>query len=272
MVRNPVKFLHVVNFSLLVVFAYGIDDLWRRYLQPPAASNAPARGNRGLVGSSPFVRQALGTGVRSRFRGQSARVVGYASASHSLEGYLRAVQFDEANAIAISAFSICQAGLFLPSLGGYGGLMLYVLRGAFAGWAQVGCRIARRALGCGPRTCRPPVDHLLGLQAEVHLQSDHRQTAREALQHRVEMLPFSPPSKYALLGQLYQGEWLKHQFPYYNIQSLDVVQMPRTLADVAAYGNALSTTNPPDFLRFNIRAWQLTNARICWARRASTPC
>ena len=47
-------------------------------------------------------------------------------------------------------------------------------------------------------------------------------------EHRVVMFPFRTPPESSLLGQLYQNQWLMHQFPYYNIQSLETVQMPRT--------------------------------------------
>ncbi len=263
MVRNPVKFLHVVNFSLLVVFAYGIDDLWRRYLQPPAASNAPARGKpRAWWGRAPSFDKRWVLGCAVAFGASLLGWLAYASAGQSLERYLRAVQFDEANARAISAFSICQAGWFVLLLGLAAGLMLYVLRGAFAGVrAKWGVALLGVLLVADLGRADQPWIIYWDYKQKYTSNPIIDRLRERPYEHRVEMLPFSPPSKYALLGQLYQGEWLKHQFPYYNIQSLDVVQMPRTLADVAAYGNALSTTNPPDFLRFNIRAWQLTNAR-----------
>ncbi len=48
-IRNPVKFLFtVVNFALVILFAYGVDGLWRGYLQrakpgQPRAAVAHAR-------------------------------------------------------------------------------------------------------------------------------------------------------------------------------------------------------------------------------------
>ncbi len=38
-VRNPTKFIQVLTFSLLIVFAYGVDGLWRQAM----AAGAPAR-------------------------------------------------------------------------------------------------------------------------------------------------------------------------------------------------------------------------------------
>src|SRR5262245_23208139 len=58
---------------------------------------------------------------------------------------------------------------------------------------------------------------------------------------------------WSLLQQVYQVEWLQHQFPYYNIQSLDQPQEPRPPADKIAYRNAL--TGKP------ARLYELTNTR-----------
>lgn len=55
------------------------------------------------------------------------------------------------------------------------------------------------------------------------------------------------------ISSVYGGEWLQHQFPYYDIQSLEVSQLPRPPADYVAYKTALRT-NP-------IREWELTNTR-----------
>ncbi len=33
-IRNPVKFIGVVSFAIIILFAYGVDALWRNYLQP----------------------------------------------------------------------------------------------------------------------------------------------------------------------------------------------------------------------------------------------
>jgi len=33
-IRNPVKFINFVSLALIVLFAYGVDGVWRRYLQP----------------------------------------------------------------------------------------------------------------------------------------------------------------------------------------------------------------------------------------------
>ena len=40
-IRNPIKFLHVMSLSLVVLFAYGLDGLWRKYMTPAKGVPAP---------------------------------------------------------------------------------------------------------------------------------------------------------------------------------------------------------------------------------------
>jgi len=74
-----------------------------------------------------------------------------------------------------------------------------------------------------------------------------------------------------LFGQLYGIEWTQHHFLYYDIQSLDIVQMPRMPADLAAYNGTFQlgfkqddsgnlVVAPETFPRV-ARLWQLTNTR-----------
>ena len=63
------------------------------------------------------------------------------------------------------------------------------------------------------------------------------------------------------LQQLYSIEWAQHLFLFYDIQSLDVIQMPRVPADLAAYDNAVMFTGKADELYRVTRNWQLTNTR-----------
>jgi hypothetical protein len=64
-----------------------------------------------------------------------------------------------------------------------------------------------------------------------------------------------------MLEQIYRGEWMQHQFQYFNIQSLDIIQMPRPPRDVTAFETALQIQKLPDDLYKISRRWQLTNTR-----------
>ena len=43
-IRNPTKFLYLFSFGFAVLFAYGIDGLWRKYLKTSAADALAFRG------------------------------------------------------------------------------------------------------------------------------------------------------------------------------------------------------------------------------------
>jgi hypothetical protein len=60
-----------------------------------------------------------------------------------------------------------------------------------------------------------------------------------------------------LLASVYAIEWLQHQFRFYDIQALDIVQMPRPPADYLAWTNALAGRH--------LREWELSNARYLLA-------
>ena len=64
----------------------------------------------------------------------------------------------------------------------------------------------------------------------------------------------------SLFEELYQIEWKQHQFPYYNIQCLDVVQSPRVASDLAIYDMAVAPHGQADVYLL-ARRWQLTNTR-----------
>ena len=80
-------------------------------------------------------------------------------------------------------------------------------------------------------------------------------------EHRVAGLPFHPPQGLELFDVLYKIEWVQHQFPNYNIQSLDIVQMPRMPEDLKEYKKALSSRGDLATAPLMAREWQLTNTR-----------
>ena len=80
-------------------------------------------------------------------------------------------------------------------------------------------------------------------------------------EHRVAGLPFRAPEGLELLDQLYRIEWMQHHFPYYNIQCLDIIQMPRMPEDLKAYLEALSPRGTAESAPLFARRWELSNTR-----------
>jgi hypothetical protein len=65
----------------------------------------------------------------------------------------------------------------------------------------------------------------------------------------------------ALSWTYLQKEWLENQFQYFNIQSLDISQMPRVPELETAYFGALGLMENQNNLPLVGRLWQLTNTR-----------
>ena len=133
-IRNPVKFLDVFTIGVLVLFGYGIDGLWRRYMQPNGV-----RADSRWAGLGPWWARAGRFDkrwVRGCLLAIGITLLGwfiYAASHTALEQYLQTTQFDEARAQAIASFSIRQVGWFVVLLALATGALMLILSGACAG-------------------------------------------------------------------------------------------------------------------------------------------
>jgi hypothetical protein len=262
-VRNPVKFMHVVAFALVVLFAYGVDGLWRRYMQPlrPHAT-LPRAGFRAWWGQAGKFEKWWGCGCLIALGTILLAWLAYASFHQSLEQHLQAVLFDEAKARDIAAFSLQQVGWCVLFFALAAALTIFILSGAFAGRrARWGVALLGLLLATDLGRANQPWVIYWDYQEKYASNPIIDRLREKPFEHRVGIFPFETPPELSLLGTLYQKQWLKHQFSYYNVQALEAVQTPRVPVDLAAFTKALTTTNAADYLRYNLRAWQLTNAR-----------
>ncbi len=269
-IRNPIKFLHPFSLSLVVLFAYGAEALWRAQVAKAADSvqslkarfkiawaAAPAFDRRWLTG----LILALGAGLlgwllyassRPQFAQQLA-----AQFAREQAGQLTPEAATQM-AQSILGFSLTEVGWFVLFLS---------LTVAVLGLVFCGVLAGRRARWAG--LC-------LGLLLVVDLARANipwivywnfddkyatnpvfdalRQNAHE---HRVAVLPLQINKELSLLQQLYQVEWLQNAFRYFNIQSLDIVQDPRPSLDNLVYREVLQGQS----LAARLRLWQLTNTR-----------
>jgi hypothetical protein len=258
-IRNPTKFAFFVEFALVILFAYGVQGLSRRYLEVPLTAAG------GLVASV----QAWWGRVRGFDRQwTTACLIGvafsglgwliYAASRANLETYLQTVQFDGAMAKAIAGFSIGEVGWFVLFLALAVGLLTLVLSGLFAG---------RRAKWAGFWLGALLVLDLGRADAKFIVYWDWPQKyasnqvldflRHEPYERRVAMLPFRLPPQFSLLDQLYRIEWAQHHFQFYNIQSLDLVQMSRMPEDLKTFEESFAKAGAPGLLR----RWELTNTR-----------
>jgi hypothetical protein len=275
-IRSPTKFLIVFSWAIVILFAYGIHGFSRHYLETAAANSAaaaiPAK-NRWPKARG-FDRNWI-WGCLAAF---VTAVVGwliYAAQKPNLVAYLQTVGFGEDMAGEIAAFSIGQVGWFVGFLALAIGLCLLVLNGVFAGKrARLGGILLGGLLVADLGRANLPY--------VVHWDYKQKYASNPIIdflrdkpyEHRVAYglpWPFSTPSPFGIFEQLYKIEWMQHQFPYYNVQSLDVVQRPRMATDLAAFEGAFRIgfrqdssgqfgMDPTTFPRLT-RLWELTDTR-----------
>jgi len=262
-IRNPIKFLHLVSYALVVLFAYGVDGLWRNYME--RASSGAASKWAGFInwwGKAPVFEkrwlQACVLVLLLSLAGWAA----YAASRETLENYLPTVQVAESAARAIVDFSIRQVGWFELFFVLACGLMALILSGAFAGTRA---RTGAVLLGLLVAADLVRANQLYVVEwdwGEKYASNPIVELLRDRpYEHRVTLLPFTAPPRLGALKQLCRYEWFQHVFPYYNIQTLDIVDMPRKPQDIATFEKTLfhrPDTDPGPLLT---RSWQLTNTR-----------
>ena len=264
-IRNPVKFILVFSWIVVILFGYGVNALSRRYLDVPAGGSSSVSGQ--LMAWWDKVRGF----DRNWTMGCVVAVVGsvlawlvYAAQRPALVRYLQLVGFDQGAAQQIAAFSSGQVVWFIFYFAAAVLLCTLVLAGVFAGKrARLGGVLlgALLLLDLG-RANLPWIIHWDYAQKyEVGSLNPIVGFLKERpYENRVAALPFRSPEQFQLFDQLYRIEWAQHLFPYYNIQSLDLVMRPRVGSDVQLYEeNFLPTSEDKAYLL--PRHWQLTNTR-----------
>jgi hypothetical protein len=270
-IRNPCKFLHVFSFAMIILFAYGLQGLSRRYLEV-AMATVSAGGSRFKTWwshAATFDRRWVFGGVAAVILGFLAWL--YVAHSTQLENHLlnlmqlevqaqggridldRAQEFAHSQAMS----SAKQLGWAVAFLAMTVAVLIGIFSGAFAGrrsrWA--GVLLGALLLSDLIRANQPWL--VFWDYKEKYASNPIIDFLRDKpYEHRVIKLPFSPESKF---NDLYNIQWIQQLFPYYNIQSLDIVQLPRMPQDMESFESALLSGANTDIAY--LRRWQLSNTR-----------
>jgi len=267
-VRNPIKFLFVFSWALVIIFAYGIHGLSRRFLEIPASgSSSPlAQFKTWWAKARGFDRNWTSACIVVLIGSLLAWLI-YALQKPNLVTYLKTVGFtDEDMAGQIAAFSINQVGWFILFFALATGLLTLILSGALAGrrarWA--GIFLGVLLVGDLGRADLPWI--VFWNYPQKYASNPIIDFLRDKpYEHRVIALPSQSAQHLPFyddnFGNLYSIEWSQQLFPYYNIQSLDIIQMSRLPVDLAAYQGALAPQDTPDTAYLIARRWELTNTR-----------
>jgi len=274
-IRNPAKFLLVFTFVTVLLFGYGVHGLSKMYLQPAGIPSSLGKWWARVRG---FDRKwtvfSAGTVIISLL----AWFI-YISKESKLIAYLKTVGFgDDGVAQQIASFSIGQVGWFILFFALSVGLVILIIAGVFSGKrAQLGgiLLVALLVIDLG-RANLPWIVHWDYKQKyEIGtLNPIARFLAEKPYEHRVAYgipTPMSTPPDFSLFSQLWGIEWLQQIFPYYNIPTLDKIQMPREPVDLEAFESALrmgikfdengrAMLDNSTFPRVS-RFWELTDTR-----------
>jgi hypothetical protein len=270
-IRNPMKFMHPCHVSLVILFAYGLQGMARRYL-----ASAPAVKPRPGVPVSTSWWAALPRFEKRWVIGSigalAVSLLGwmiYASSRNETEKGLLSAGFpDAAKAKEIVGFSLTEVGWSVLFLALAVAVVALIVKGTFAGprakagFALLGLLLVVD-LGRANTFWIVPVNY-----KQKYASNPIVDFLRERpYEHRATIsLGFRMPPEFGNLQsffhQLYGIEWMQHIFPYYNIQALDVTQLSRRPEDYVQFEERTFAFNgDPARARLQDRHWELTNTR-----------
>lgn len=254
-IRIPTKFLYLFIFGFVVLFAFGVDALWRKYM------------NNYQVGSGSWWKRAdrfdktwlVGCGIV-----WVAAVAGwYVYWQHlpELEQYLQSARLTE-KPDAVAAFSVYQAGWFVLFFFLAAGLFALILRGTFSGkWAGAGVLALGVMLVADLGLANSPWVVYWNYKEKYASNAIIDEFRDKPYEHRIALSPITWPAQLSVFYKLYKGEWLQQQLPFYNIQTFETVEMPRIPEDFAAFTKVINSPFAARPLFHFGRACQLTDTR-----------
>lgn len=273
-IRIPLKFLHVTQFCLLVLFGYGLEGMIRMYAGEGRriAVGLGDQLRRGWRGASDFEHGwTLGVGLFAVLCVAGAMTfTGYKT---QLADYLATLPYYGVPATA--GFAIREVWLFVLVLAGSILALVTVQSGWFVGRGS--------AAMCGLLGVILVLDLLRAVTPWVVTYNRERRYQTNPVLEVLRQKPWEhrisgfvdPHRGMPLAGGATDDPWLsihhlwiEQLFPYFNIQTLDISQMPREPELDAAYFKNFRPANATQ-LPLAGRLWQLTNTRYILASRGS---
>ncbi|MSU62671.1 MAG: hypothetical protein EXS31_09785 [Pedosphaera sp.] len=264
-IRNPIKFMHPFTICIVTLFAYGLQGLTRQYLE------------KNLLKSGSLTGQlkswwASATSFEKRWTFASLSVVALGllgwllltSSQRELLRHLESAGFPAQFATSIARFATGEVGWFVLFAALSAAVVLLItsgaLSGARAGWA--GFALGLVLLADMGRANSPWIIYY-DYREKYASNPVVNLLAKDAHEHRVAGRLSPLTASYLAQGRDFPeiyNEWMQHHFPYYGVQCLDIIQMPRIPELDDAYLRALMPQGGSNLFPI-ARLWQLTNTR-----------
>ncbi len=261
-IRNPTKFMHVFNWALIILFAYGVHGLVQAYLENALERKGGwrARFKNGLAQATLFDRRflagcigAIVVSVFAWFMYDTANV------QADLLKYMQHVGIDPSIAVRDARFSLHAIGWFVLLLALSVALLALCFSGQFGGArARYGAWLLGVLVVLDLARADMPWIQYWDIAYKYATNPIIDRFRDQSYEHRVDILPFGSFSEQMkIFRQVYALEWTQQLFTFYNIQSLQVVMEPRVAVDKFKFLQALPWTEPANI----VRTWELTNTR-----------
>jgi hypothetical protein len=267
-IRNPIKFMHPFECAILVLFGFGLNVLFQEPRKRFASVFSANFSNWWHSGPSFGRKWTLGTIFA--FGGCLLGALIYISSRSELIHYLAATGFNEQQAAQIMSFSVAEIGWFLFFLFASCSLVVIILSGWFTGprlrtsVILVGVLLTADLV----RASKPWVVYFDYIQAYAsNPVLDFLKDRPFEKRVTAKLAPFSTQylAQVNYFGAV-ANDWLQHQFQYYAIQSLDIIQMPRPPEMDANYINAFFPRTGSQTYLYG-RLWQLSSTRFLLAQK-----
>jgi hypothetical protein len=278
-IRNPMKFMHPGHVAIVILFAYGLQGMLRRYLTPVTAkARAAAPATTGWWRVLPGFERKWIIGSVAIIAVSLVGWMAYAGSRTELERHLTTVGFrDPAAAKLVAGFSIAELGWYVLFLALSVGVITLIIKGTFTGpRAKVALALLGFLLvvdlGRANSFWIIPVNYKQKYASnpviDVLRQKPH--------EHRTAMsMGFRVPPELATLQeyfhQLYGVEWLQHLFPYFNLHSLEVTQLSRRPEEYVQFEERTFQPSTAERARIQDRHWELTSTRYILGLSAYEP-
>lgn len=274
-IRVPMKFLHVVHLGLFILFGYGLQGLWRLYVDVPNI-------RRGGLGEQLGTWWRDATGFDRAWSrtlvflgaGALAGALIYSAYQPSLAAHIASVGFQGPEGKEMARFSVKEVALAATFVAAFASLLAAMAAGRFSGgrglWiaSMLGLLLAAD-LG---RAAAPFIAHY-DYQRRYESNPVVAFLAKDPWEHRVTARIF-PDIRQTLTSPkdgtwpAVQNQWMEQQFPYNTIHTADIWQMPRMPELDAAYLSTFRPTAEADLSRIG-RMWQLANVRYIIGARGT---
>jgi hypothetical protein len=267
-IRNPIKFMHPFHLAWLILAAYGLEALWRRYLRtaPPRTDILSLHLQKWWSRVSGFEKGWAAASLALVGASLAAVFIFSAWKPHLIQ-YLEENGFTVSRAAQMADFSVVEARWFAFWLFVSAGAVVCIMSGAWSGrqarqaWIFLGAIIVLDLA----RSDVPWI-HYFNYKQEYTANSVVDLLQDKPYEHRVtgRLSPRGLGSGIGTqLGKVYDY-WEQNEFPNYKIQAVDFAQWPRVPLMDAAYMRNFAL-HGDDVFHTDMwpceRLWQLTNTR-----------